>query len=191
MPSGVYNRTPEHNANLSKAGKRYWSNVDDADRCKRFTDECKAKMSASHIGMKMPDELRERLSIVHKKRLSKLSKEERSERCKRWQTSGVISSQRTNISSIELKVMEQLDFYRIRYVHQKALMNGMFIVDFWLPEYHLVMECNGDYWHARPERVERDRLLEDYVLSKGKDILWLWEHEINDEWFDISDYLEV
>lgn len=27
--------------------------------------------------------------------------------------------------------------------------------------------------------------------AQGKDILWLWEHEINDEWFDIADYLEI
>ena len=66
-----------------------------------------------------------------------------------------------------------------------------FFVDFWLPSYQLVIECNGDYWHSLPHRVDRDKRLEEYIVSKGKDILWLWEHEINDEWFDISDYLVI
>lgn len=94
-------------------------------------------------------------------------------------------------TSIEIKVCQQFEDHGIRYVYQKPICNGHFIVDFYLPEYQLVVECNGDYWHSRPERQERDRKLEEYVLSKGKDILWLWEHEINDEWIDISDYLET
>lgn len=95
------------------------------------------------------------------------------------------------ITSIEIKVSNQFEKYGIRYIPQKQLCKGHFIVDFYLPEYQLVVECNGDYWHSRPERKKRDKELEEYVLSKGKDILWLWEHEINDEWFDIADYLEV
>ena len=51
------------------------------------------------------------------------------------------------------------------------------------------MKRSGKFYSKNEK--ERDKELEKYVLSKGKDILWLWEHEINDEWFDIADYLEV
>ena len=94
-------------------------------------------------------------------------------------------------TSIEVKVCQQLEDYDIKYIYQKPICRGHFIVDFYLPEYQLVIECNGSYWHNRPERKLRDKELEEYVLSKGKDILWLWDYEINDEWFDISDYLET
>ena len=94
-------------------------------------------------------------------------------------------------TSIERKVAEQLDRYGVRYIQQKTINKSKFILDFWLPDYQLVIECNGDYWHNLEKTKERDQRLEEYVFSKGKGILWLWEHEINDEWFDIADYLEV
>lgn len=74
---------------------------------------------------------------------------------------------------------------------QKKIRNGHFILDFWLPEYQLAIECNGEYWHNLPKRKERDKKLEKYIIDKGKDILWLWENDIKKENFDISDYLEI
>lgn len=98
---------------------------------------------------------------------------------------------RNNPTSIEVKVAEQLEKYNIKYIYQKPICKGHFVLDFWLPNYQLVIECNGDYWHKREERIKRDKELKEYVLSKGKDILFLHEYEINDEWFDLSDYLEI
>ena len=43
---------------------------------------------------------------------------------------------------------------------------------------------------SQPERVKRDKELERYVLSTGRQIVWLWNTEILDEWFDIEDYLK-
>lgn len=98
---------------------------------------------------------------------------------------------KNNPSSIEVKVAEQLEKYKIKYIYQKPICKGHFIIDFYLPEYKLVIECNGSYWHNLAARERRDKELENYVLSKGKDILWLWDTQINDEWFDLSDYLEI
>ena len=95
------------------------------------------------------------------------------------------------IQKIERKVEEQLNKYKIKYFKQKPICNAHFVVDFYLPEYELVIECNGDYWHSLEKAKIRDKELEEYVISKGKDILWLWEHEIKDCWFDLADYLEV
>lgn len=36
---------------------------------------------------------------------------------------------------------------------------------------------------------ERDKRLEKYVKNTGRNIVFIWEHEINDEWFCILDYL--
>lgn len=57
--------------------------------------------------------------------------------------------------------------------------DGKFILDFYLPGYKLVVECNGDYWHQLPERIKRDKDLEEYILSTGREIVFIWEHEIN------------
>lgn len=63
-------------------------------------------------------------------------------------------------------------------------------LDFYIPSFKLAVECNGDYWHNLPERKERDKRLKEYVESTGRRIVFIWEHEIKDEWFQIEDYLE-
>ena len=186
---------------------------------KQHSEETKLKISKANKGRKLTQEQRKRISEAkkgkpgpwlgktfseeHKRKLKearnkrgptsdetrmKMSKERKG---KAWSEEHRRKALEHTITSIELKVASQLEKYKIRYIPQKQLKKGRFIVDFYLPEYQLVVECNGDYWHSRPERKERDRELEEYVLSKGKDILWLWEHEINDSWFDITDYLEI
>lgn len=139
-------------------------------------------------GFKHSEETKKKIGEATKKHWKEFSKEFREEQIKRFINLPKNVSENTKI---ELKVKSQFDHYGIKYFQQKILKKGHFIVDFYLPEYQLVVECNGDYWHSRPERKKRDKELEEYVLSKGKDILWLWEHEINDEWFDIADYLEI
>lgn len=151
--------------------RRYWLG-------KKFSEEHKAKLK----------EARNKRPPASEETRAKMSKARKG---KQWSEEHRRKALESKITSIELKVAEQLKNYGIKNVPQKQLCKGHFIVDFYLPEYHLVIECNGDYWHNRPERKERDKELEEYILSKGKDILWLWEHEIKDEWFDLADYLEI
>lgn len=200
---------------MSEARKAHYANMTPEERKFELRNFIKAGQTNA-VGRVVSKETREKLSklqmgrIKTKEEIKKLSDslkghvpwnkgrnwtEEEKDRIRK----GVIRSGKYGLNnilsnyptSIEIKVGKQLKDYGVRYIYQKPICNGHFIVDFYLPEYKLVVECNGDYWHSRPERKERDKELEEYVLSKGKDILWLWEHEINDEWFDISDYLEI
>lgn len=180
MPRGVYDRSkskPRH-----KHSEETRRKLADCQRGRIKSKEEREKLSNSlkgHIpwnkGRPWTEEEKENIRRGLKKYY------ECSPPCKIWD----------NPTSIEIKVAEQLLEYGIKFVYQKPICGAHFILDFWLPDYQLVIECNGDYWHSRPERKARDKELEEYVFSKGKDILWLWEHEINDEWFDISDYLEI
>lgn len=96
-------------------------------------------------------------------------------------------------TSIELKVQNQLDEIGIKYIKQKVVHdeNRTYILDFYIPSLKLVIECNGDYWHNRPDRIKRDNMLKKYVESTGRKIIFIWEHEINDEWFWVGDYFEI
>lgn len=96
-------------------------------------------------------------------------------------------------TSIELKVKEQLDILGVRYIQQKRINDGKrnYFLDFYIPSLRLVIECNGDYWHTLPDKIERDKNLEKYVKSTGRNIIFIWEHEINDDWFWVGDYIEA
>ena len=66
--------------------------------------------------------------------------------------------------------------------------------DFLLPDYNVVIECHGDYWHANPTiyeyedlnhiqliNVEKDMFKKEYYESKNLKVLIFWENEIQDE----------
>lgn len=200
---------------MSRKRKEYYANMTYEEKQERLKSFIEAGR-VNGIGRKVSAETRSKLAKLQKGRVK--SKEEREKLSKslkgkipwnkgrKWTEeeksrirAGTINSGKYGLftldnsspTSIEVKVAKQLEEYKIKYIYQKPVCNGHFIVDFYLPDYQLVIECNGDYWHNLPKRIKRDKELEEYVLSKGKDILWLWEHEINDEWFDIEDYLEI
>lgn len=86
-------------------------------------------------------------------------------------------------SSIEIKIENVLKDLNIEYVKQKRLVTAKraFYLDFWIPKYELVIECNGEYWHRLPDKIIRDKILENSCIKHNKNILWLWENEINND----------
>ena len=199
---------------ISESVKKRWQNksyrekVSNAHKHK-LPESWKENISKSITGMKRSDKTKTKMSIYqsnrtekHKQNFSKawkkqwetLSKEEQLLRIQNWIEAGHESLKDGSYlkpSSIELKVKEQLDMINIKYIQQKRVYNGerCFFLDFYIPSLKLVIECNGDYWHNLPDKIERDKSLEEYVKSTGRNIIFVWEHEINDDWFWIGDYL--
>lgn len=153
-----------------------------------WTDKARKNVS---IGVKnsYTNELRNKRSADNKRIWSNMTEEEKKKRYLKGLRTMQLNAQKANVTSIELKVKEQLNYFEIRYIHQKPICKGKYILDFYLPGLKLVIECNGDYWHRLPERVERDKKLKKYVESTGRIIIFIWEHEINDDWFCILDYI--
>ena len=137
-------------------------------------------------------EVKKKRSEAQKEVWSKLSYKDRINRTHNGCVAGFNAVLQNTVSSIELKVKSQLDNIGIRYIQQKSVTNGErnFYLDFYIPSLKLVIECNGDYWHNLPERKQRDKELKEYVESTGRKIVFIWEHEIKDEWFWIGDYIE-
>ncbi len=88
-----------------------------------------------------------------------------------------------------MKVKSQLDDIGVRHIHQLQVDGGKSILDFYIPSLKLVIECNGDHWHNLENRKRRDDDLKRYVMPTGRSIIFLWEHEIDDEWFWVGDYI--
>lgn len=93
---------------------------------------------------------------------------------------GIAKQQRSKEpTSIEKKLYDELFLRRIKFKKQE-LINNKFLVDAFIPSLNLVIEADGDYWHAL-DRVKRKDKAENAYLSKcGFSILRLSEKEIND-----------
>lgn len=84
------------------------------------------------------------------------------------QLAGAIANQKTNHSGFEKKVQSIIEELNIHYVHQykirllpeeKVFNKREYIYDFFLPDFNLLIECNGMYWHASPEIYKFDDII--------------------------------
>lgn len=109
-----------------------------------------------------------------------IQSEERVPTCSHECTLIYARSRQTNkATSIEIKMEDELRERQIPYVKQYNI--GVFRSDFYLPTYNIVIECDGDYWHNRPDTKERDKRKNKYIKSKGYTLFRFWEHEINED----------
>lgn len=96
-------------------------------------------------------------------------------------------------SSIELKIQNYLKFLNIDFqLHKQMNIKHSYQADIFIPSMNLVIETDGDYWHGNPKVYSYDKLSEQQVKQKIKDIirtkelkdagynvLRLWESDIN------------
>lgn len=102
-------------------------------------------------------------------------------------------------SKLETKIENVLKENNISYTHQFILKNfkKRKFYDFYLPEYNIIIEINGDYWHANPyiykpndiihycfgdkkakEIWEKDKKKKELAENKGYKIIYIWEMEL-------------
>lgn len=96
--------------------------------------------------------------------------------CARLYAQSQVKKTRT---SIEIKVAEELERRSITYEEQ-YLLGNKFALDFFLPDYGIVIECDGNYWHTKPDVAKRDRSKNAYVAACGYKMFRFWESEINE-----------
>lgn len=87
-----------------------------------------------------------------------------------------IKSERT---SIEIEMEAELVRRGIRFDSQYTI--GPFSIDFFLPDYGVAIECDGDYWHRLPEVRERDLRKNAYIKACGYELYRFWEREIHED----------
>lgn len=87
---------------------------------------------------------------------------------------------KTRRTSIEIKMAEELERRGIEYIEQYNL-GDKFVLDFLLPDFNIVIECDGDYWHRLPKAVARDKSKNAYIKACGYSLYRFWESEINND----------
>lgn len=70
-----------------------------------------------------------------------------------------------------------------------AVVHNKFCVDAFVPSHNLVIEVDGDYWHANPamypvpnaiqcRAMHRDRAHAGYMAAMGTPVIRIWEHDL-------------
>ena len=84
--------------------------------------------------------------------------------------------QRTSDTNIEKAIKYVLETNQIRYIPQYKI--GPYFADFYLPDFKLVVECDGDYWHKKPRVVRHGMKRDIFIKSRGYKIVHLLGSDI-------------
>jgi len=103
-------------------------------------------------------------------------------------------------SKLETRIEECLKENNISYTHQFLLKINKTrrFYDFYLPEFNIIIEVNGDYWHANPkvykandiinycfgkkkakEIWEKDKKKKEFAKIKGYKVIYIWEKSLH------------
>jgi len=130
----------------------------------------------------------ELISSIKKEQWQRLPEEEKNKRRIIWAHAGLNCKKKE--TSIEKKMEELLVKNNIIFIKQHPI--DKFIVDFYIPEKNLVIECLGDYWHSNPLKysdkklsiaqeanVDRDQRKIKLLDEQQINYLFFWEYDIN------------
>ena len=154
MPTGIYERTPEHGAKISAA--KMGHSVSDETRAKisaatrlTMTPERRSQISASLLGRSLSEEHRAKIiSVIQDSRVpSKLA----------WKAYELL------LKDFDV-VVPEASF-------------GHYSVDFLLAEEWIGIEVDGEYWHKDRDHTERDAYL---LREHGLPIVRLSERELKE-----------
>jgi DNA mismatch endonuclease (patch repair protein) len=195
MPSGIFTRSKSHNQHIAdalrskkKSGTHIQHIKDAHERSKekyKKASKRHSKFMSNHNPMKgKPQCEKQRLAIAKYNKNRVFSVEEREAR---RQNSLTHPNRKFKETSIELIVENELIRRGINYVKQVPLCK-IAIVDFYLPEYRTIIQCDGCYWHncsihnknPLEGRTEKDIKQDSVLTFNGFNVYRLWEHDINE-----------
>lgn len=138
-------------------------------------------------------------SITIKKNWLKKTEEEKQIIVDRLQKSMI---QKKKMNKIENKIKNLLEDNDINFIPNKYI-NG-FYVDFFLIDFNLVIECDGDFWHANPKfyenknlhliqikNKERDERKNKMLNDNSIDFLRFWEYDIHNNFNTVKSIILI
>lgn len=109
---------------------------------------------------------------------------------------------RKNMTTPELLFKMIVDELKIKYELQKIIGNKIY--DFYLPEHHMLVEIDGDYYHSNPELVsesEQNNMQKRNIKNdKYKDVLAsgmgyklerVWENDLKNNYVIVKKKFEL
>ncbi len=178
----------EHKKKISETAKKRWG-YKNGFYGKHHSELTKNKIRKSHIGLKSKLRNIPRTAAVKKKISNTLMGRTLSEEIKnKIRISSIQRFKNGKIkksnTSIEKKIEQELKKRNIVYQPQVPLCN-ISVVDFYLPEYNIVIFCDGCYWHnckdhyPNKSQTAKDMIQNKILTEKGYFVYRFWEHDIN------------
>lgn len=176
----------ENKQNMQSANKLVYSNLEIREKRKRNleavmkTDAYKTSLSQSMKKYAQSDAGKRHHAnkpVTARMKMSNFQRwvedfgmDEAIKRQMEWQRKNVLPSASRDTKP-ELQLAELLRISGIKFVKQMSL--PRIYCDFYLPEYNLIVEVDGDYWHANPDHFSPD----DLIGPKKKSARQIWEND--------------
>lgn len=146
----------------------------------------KGKTYEEVYGMEKAKEIKEKQSKKGKGRKMPPMKEETREKIRLKRMKQVFFSKDT---SIELLLQKELKNRNISFEKHKPVLN-ITLPDILFTEKKIAVFADGDYWHNLPNKIEKDKIINQKLVQNGWIVLRFWEHEIHDNIKDCVDKIE-
>jgi len=190
MPTGIYIRTEKHKKNWFKKGqlnilndpiiKKKMIEAKTGMKYEPFSEEHKRNIGKANKGKKHTKEYSDMCSYMAKTGIigmkGKKHTEGTKEKMRQWHIEN--PNRKFKDTSIELKVEAELIRRGINYQKQVPLCK-IAIVDFYLPEYRIIIQADGDYYHRFPEHIKKDKYQDLILTFNGFNVYRFWGKEIN------------
>jgi len=149
----------------------------------------------SRLGISHSKEARQKISLAMREgqkggKAYRLGKQHSEETKRKIRETRLLSPNKVfKDTGIELKIEAELVRRGINYQKQVPLCK-IAIVDFYLPEYCIVIQCDGCFYHGCPKHhprwynwnksKQRDSNQDRVLTFNGFNVYRFWEHEINE-----------
>jgi very-short-patch-repair endonuclease len=122
---------------------------------------------------------------------SEETREKMSRTAKQKWESGEIGNKKHYTSKLEEKFKIILELLNINHQQHFYAKDIKAFYDFYLPEYNILIEVDGDFWHCHPDlflnpkyesqkyNLERDKEKNQWASENGYTLLRFWENDIN------------
>jgi len=138
----------------------------------------------------------EKSSIIMKEKWNSLSEEEKIKKIGILSKISGFSRKNTLPERIIANVLLELE---IEYLKDHHI--NKFIVDFYIEKYNLIIEVQGDYWHANPRKylnkeldkiqlrnIKKDENKKKYFIENKISYLFIWEFDIKNK---LNEVIEI
>ena len=105
-------------------------------------------------------------------------------------------------TKIEINLAKEMEKRKILFINQFNVDNK-FVCDFAIPFIKLIIECDGDYWHANPSiynqkklnktqirKIQVDKFKDKYLKERGWRVIRFYESDINNNLSKCVDQIE-